>query len=131
MFLASSIGAIGFAAGSFFIAYPDWFRVGITLLVGLLLVLIVWWMLPSSTVEFDVRKGVVLKDGRRIARIADIDCVLITEPAIGTEEPYFVELRHGTGPALLLGYTKDQVDASSLAARVAGAIDRPVKVAGT
>jgi predicted RND superfamily exporter protein len=105
IFLASSIASIGFAAAWFFMRFPDTARAGVALLVGLLILLIVWALLPASTVEFDVRRGVVLK-------------------------PYFVELRIGQGPALLLGYTRDQVDASILAAHVGGAIDRPVRVAG-
>ena len=45
------------------------------------------------------------------------------------EGNYLVELMRDGEPLVLLGYSKEQVEAASLAARVAGALGRPVTVA--
>jgi hypothetical protein len=128
--LVSTVGALGLGAGAIFTAFPGWTRTGGLLIAAAALALIGWWLLPAGRLEFDLGRGLLLKDGRKLARIADIDCVRITEPGIGDEDaPYLVELLRGGEPLLLVGYTKDEVEASSLAARVATALGRPVTVA--
>lgn len=128
--LVSTTGALGLGAGSIFSAFPGWARAGGVLIAAAALVLIGWWLLPSGRLEFDLGRGLLLRDGRKLARIADIECVRISEPAIGDENaPYLVELLCDGAPLLVVGYTKDEVEASTLAARIAGALGRPVTVA--
>ena len=128
LFLASIAGTAGLAAGSLFAAFPRWAPTGGLLIAGLAIALVVWRIWPHGTVKFDTRKGLVLKDGRPVARFGQIECVQITEPPIGKEKPWIVELCLAEGAPLFLGYTNDQIEAASLAARVAGAVDRPVRV---
>lgn len=130
LFLVSLVGLVGLSAGALFAEFPGWARAGGVLLAAAALVLIAWKLLPDARLEIDAGRGLLLKDGRKLARIADIDCVRITEPPIAEEEGnYLVELVRGGEPLLLVGYSKEQVEAASLAARVAGALGRPVTVA--
>jgi hypothetical protein len=128
--LASTIGALGMGAGAIFTAFPDWARTGGVFIAGAALVLAGWWLLPAGRLEFDLGRGLLLRDGHRLARLADIECVRITEPGIADENaPYLVELCRDGEPLVLVGHTRDEVEASSLAARIAGALGRPVTVA--
>jgi hypothetical protein len=126
--LASIAGSLGLAAGSLFSAFPHWARMGGMLIAGSALLLLVWRILPLRTLTFDTRKGVVLKDGQAVARLAEIVCVQLTQRGIGEEALYLVELRLAGGAPLFLGYTKDEIEASSAAAQISGAIGRPVEV---
>jgi len=49
-------------------------------------------------VEFDAGHGNVLKDGWRVARFGEIECVQLSERGLGEEALYVVELRLPTGP---------------------------------
>jgi len=129
LFLVSLVAAIGLGAASFFSAFPQWARLGGTLIAGSALALFVWRLLPSGRVEFDARNGNVLKDGWRVARFGEIECVQLTERGLGEQALYVVERRLAGGALLFLGYSKDQIEAASAAARVRGAVGRPVEVA--
>lgn len=127
--LASSAVAVLIPVFWLLLIFPSWQRQIVTLAIGLGLFLLAWRLLPAGTVEFDARNGVVWKDGRRIARFAEIECVELQQMAMSEEtSAYMVELRLAGG-ALYLGYTDDEVEAASAAARVAGVVGRPVKVA--
>ena len=129
LFLASALGALGLGAASLFSAFPQWARLGGTLIAGSALALIAWRLLPAARVEFDAGHGNVLKDGWRVARFGEIECVQLSERGLGKEALYVVELRLADGALLFLGHTRDQMEAASAAARVSGAVGRPVKVA--
>jgi len=126
--LASLAGSIGLAAASLFSAFPHWARVGGMLIAGTALLLLVWRILPPRMLTFDTRKGVVLEGGQAVARLADVVCVQLTQRGIGEEALYLVELRLAGGELLFLGYTKEEIDASSAAAQISGAVGRPVEV---
>ena len=129
LFIASIVTSLGFSAVYLFIAFPDYFRVGGILVAGTAIVLVVWKLLPASTIEFDANHGAVLRDGRRVARFSEIEFVELTVPALEREGPCVVALRLGGANSLVLGYTDDEVEASTAAAKVAGALDRPVRAA--
>ena len=67
--------------------------------------------------EFDAGHGNVLKDGWRVARFGEIECVQLSERGLGKEALYVVELRLADGALLFLGHTRDQMEAASAAAR--------------
>jgi hypothetical protein len=127
LLLAPLTLSLAFATAWIVVKYPEWSRPGAVLLGGWIVALVVWKLLPDGTLEFDARNGMVLRDGRRIARIADIECVQISVQGIGEDAAYLVELRAGGEAPLLLGFTRDESEASIAAARIAGAVDRPVK----
>ena len=126
--LAAVVGSVGISAASLFSAFPQWALAGGLLIATAALMLIVWRILPPATVKFDTRKGEVLKDGRPVARLAEVVAVQLTERGLGERAYYIVELRLAGGGLLFLGHTKDEIEASSAAAQVSGAIDRPVEV---
>ena len=130
LLLASLAFPLSYATAQLIVSFPQWQRAGIALLFGFGIVLVVWRLLPNGTLVFDAEKGIIMKDGRRLARFADIESVQITEPPLGEKQPYVVELRRPGMPPILVGHADEQIEAASLAARVAGAIDRPVSVAG-
>ena len=126
--LAAVVGSVGISAASLFNAFPQWALAGGLLIAGAALTLIVWRVLPPATVKFDTRRGEVLKDGQPVARLADVVAVQLTERGLGEHAYYIVELRLADGGLLFLGHTRDEIEASSAAAQVSGAIGRPVQV---
>ena len=68
-------------------------RAGGVLLAALALVLIAWKLLPDGRLEVDAGRGLLLKDGRKLARIAEIECVRITEPPSAEEEARLMTVR--------------------------------------
>ena len=54
---------------------------------------------------------------------------LAGERGLGEDALYVVELRLAGGALVFLGHTRDQMEAASAAARVSGAVGRPVELA--
>ena len=88
-----------------------------------------WWSAYGSPLEFDERLQCLVRGQRVIARFADVDHVEILEKRTTHNFVFYrVTLRLNRSRNIDLGTQRSQIDASTMAADIARAIDKPVRV---
>jgi hypothetical protein len=88
-----------------------------------------WWARFGEPLEFDRDRQALVRGRRVITPFSSFDHVaLIVFRNKSRQDKHVVEMRHKQGLAIGLGWYTNDLDASSLAARVASEIDKPVRL---
>jgi hypothetical protein len=108
---------------------PDWYRPFAFILSAMAAAGMQWWAQYGPPIEFDQKRRAVVRGQRIIVPYADISEVAIRTVRYRNREFYRVILRGHASRQVDLGPVHNDMDASSIAAQIATAIDKPVHLA--
>ena len=107
---------------------PNWFRVSAVVFCAASAIGLAWWSIYGLPLEFDERRKCLVRGQRVVAKFADMDHVEILERRTRNYVFYRVSLCLARSRKIDLGAQGSGIDASTMAARISTAIDKPVQV---